>query len=158
MKTKRIQYFLVATALVFLLTNTAWAGDRSQHRQKNQKHRIHQGVRKGQITKREVTHLARQQRSIERYRNHALRDGTLSRGEGRRLNHLQDRASSSIYRNRHNGYNRDQHYQHIRQRYYGPAYGYGYSPHRHYRPHNGYTFYSAWGFPGWTFGFSTHGR
>ena len=158
MKTKRIQAILAATALVFLLANMASAGDRFQHRQNNQKHRINHGVRNGEITKREVTHLARQQRNVEKYRNHALRDGNLSRKEGRRLNHLQDRASGSIYRDRHNGYNRDRHYQHNRQRYSGPAYGYGYTPHRYYRPLSGYTFYSVWASPGWAFGFSTHGR
>jgi hypothetical protein len=81
--------------------------------------------------------------------NHGVRNG---------LNHLQDRASGSIYRDRHNGYNRDRHYQHNRQRYSGPAYGYGYTPHRYYRPLSGYTFYSVWASPGWAFGFSTHGR
>ncbi|MGD8969918.1 MAG: hypothetical protein PVG01_00805 [Desulfobacterales bacterium] len=158
MKTKRIQAILAATALVFLLANAASAGDRFQRRQNNQKHRIYQGVRNGEITKREVTHLARQQRNVEKYRNHALRDGYLSRKEGRRLNHLQDRASGFIYRDRHNGYNRYPHYQHNRRRYSGPAYGYGYSPRRYYRPLSGYTIYSAWALPGCVFGFSTHGR
>jgi hypothetical protein len=158
MKTKRIQAILAVTALVFLLVNMASAGDRFQRRQNNQKHRINHGVRNGEITKREVTHLARQQRNVEKYRNHALRDGNLSRKEGRRLNHLQDRASGSIYRDRHNGYNRDRHYQHTCQRYAGPAYGCGYTPHRCYRPLSGYTFYSVWASPGLAFGFSSHGR
>ena len=158
MKTKRFQAILTATALVFLLANVASAGDRFQRRQNKQKHRISQGVRKGEITKREATHLARQQRSVEKYRNHALRDGNLSRNEGRRLNHMLDRASGSIYRDRHNGYNRDRHHQYNRQRYFRPAYGYGYTPHRYYRPFNGCTFYNVWALPGWTFGFSAHGR
>ena len=158
MKTKRIQAILAATALVFLLANMASAGDRFQRRQNNQKHRINHGVRYGEITKREVTHLARQQRNVEKYRNHALRDGNLSRKEGRRLNHMQDRASGSIYRDRHNGYNRHRHYRQNRQRYSGPVYGYGHTPQRSYRPCSGYTLYSVWAFPGGAFGFSTHGR
>lgn len=158
MKTKRIQAILAVTALVFLLANVAWAGDRIQQRQKSQKHRINQGVKKSEITKREATHLARQQRTVARYRGHALRDGNLSRDEGRRLNHLQNRASGFIYRDRHNGNNRDRHYQYNRQRYSGPVYGYGYNPHRYYRPHSGFTFYSMWALPGWAFGFSTQGR
>jgi hypothetical protein len=71
---------------------------------------------------------------------------------------MQDRASGSIYRDRHNGYNRHRHYRQNAQRYSGPAYGYGHTPHRSYRPCSAYTLYSVWAFPGWAFGFSTHGR
>ena len=153
-----VKTFLMLISLVFIFSNASLAGDRIEHRQNNQKNRINQGVRKGEITKREFTHLARQQRNVEKYRNHALRDGSLSCKEGRRLNYLQDRASGSIYRDRHNGYNRYRHDQHNRQRYSGPAYGYGYTPHRYYRPLSGYIFNSVWALPGWAFGFSTHGR
>jgi hypothetical protein len=158
MKTKRIQAILVAAALVFLLANVASAGDRFQHRQNNQKHRIHQGVKKGEITKREATHLARHQRNVKKYKHHALRDGNLSRSEGRRLNHLQDRASGAIYRNRYNDDNQHRHDQYNRHRYCGPVYGYRYTPHRNFRSHSGYNFYSIWALPGWAFGFSSHGR
>ena len=153
-----VKTFLMVISSVFIFANASFAGDRIQHRQNNQKNRIYQGVRKGEITKREFTHVARQQRSVEKYRKHALRDGHLSRNEGRRLNHLQSRASGSIYRDRHNGYNRDRHHQRNRQRYFRPAYGFGYTPRRYYRPLNGCTFYNVWALPGWTFGFSAHGR
>ncbi|MGA8242805.1 MAG: hypothetical protein WB818_19700 [Desulfobacterales bacterium] len=153
-----VKTFLMLISLVFIFSNASFAGGRIEHRQNNQKNRTYQGVRKVEITKREFTHLSLQQRNVEKYRNPALRDGNLSREEGRRLNYLQDRAGGSIYRDRHNGYNRDRHYQHNRQRYSGPAYGYGYTPHRYYRPLSGYTFYSLWASPGWAFGFSTRGR
>jgi hypothetical protein len=158
MNSHPVKTFLMAVSLVIIFANASFAGDRSQHRQNNQKNRIYQGVRKGEITKREFTHLARQQRSVKKYRNHALRDGNLSRKEGRRLNHMQDRASGSIYRDRHNGYNRQRHYRQNRQRYSGPVYGYGHTPHRYYRSYSGYTLYSVWALPGWAFGFSSHGR
>jgi hypothetical protein len=153
-----VKTFLMVVSLVFIFSNASLAGDRIEHRQNNQKNRIYQGVRKVEIAKGEFTHLARHQRNVEKYRNHAHRDGNLSRKEGLRLNHLQDRASGSIYRDRHNGFNRDRHYQYHRQRYSGPAYGYGCTPHRYYRPVSGYTFSGVWALPGWAFGFSTNGR
>jgi hypothetical protein len=156
MNSHPVKTVLMAVSLVIIFANASFAGDRFQHRQNNQKNRVYQGARKGEITKREFTHLARQQRSVNKYRNHALRDGNLSRKEGRRLNQLQDRASGSIYRDRHNGYNR--HYRQNRRRFSGPVYGYGHTPHRYYRPYSGYTLYSVWTLPGWAFGFSSHGR
>ena len=158
MNSHPVKTVLMAVSLVIIFANASFAGDRFQHRQNNQKNRIYQGARKGEITKRAFTHLARQQRSVNKYRNHALRDGNLSRKEGRRLNQLQDRASGSIYRDRHNGYNRHRHYRQNRRRHSGPVYGYGHTPHRYYRPYSGYTLYSVWALPGWAFGFSSHGR
>lgn len=149
---------LMAASLVIIFANASFAGDRFQHRQNNQLNRIYQGARKGEISKREFTHLARQQRSVKKYSNHALRDGNLGRKEGRRLNHLQDRAGGSLYRSRHNDYNQHRHDQYNRHRYCGPVYGYGYTPHRNFRSDSGYNFYSTWTLPGWAFGFSSHGR
>ena len=153
-----VKTVLMAVSLVIIFANASFAGDRFQHRQNNQKNRISQGVRKGEITKREFTHLARQQRSVRKYRNHALRDGNLSRKERRHLNQLQDRANGTIYRDRHNGYNQHRHDQHKRHRYSRPVYGYRHTPHRNYRSHSGYNFYGMWALPGWAFGFSSHGR
>ncbi|MGW8188062.1 MAG: hypothetical protein ACWGNK_12370 [Desulfobacterales bacterium] len=158
MSSHLVKTVLMAVSLVIFIANASFAGDRSQHRQSHQKNRIHQGVRKGEITKQEFTHLNRQQRSVKKYRNQTLRDGNLSRKESRHLNQLQVRASGSIYRNRHNGTNQYRHDQHNRQRYSGPVYGYGYTPHRNYRFHSGGNFYSIWALPGWAFGFSSYGR
>jgi len=158
MNSHLVKTVLMAVSLVIIFANASFAGDRSQHRQNNQKNRIYQGVRKGEITKREFTHLARQQHSVKKYRNHALKDGNLSRKEGWRLNQLQDRASGSIYRDRHNGYNQHRHDQQNHHRYSGPVYNYGLTPHRNYRSHSGYNFYSFWALPGWAFGFSSNGR
>ncbi len=150
-----VKISIMGISLVFLFAGASLAGDRFDHRQKNQKAKIHQGVRKGDITKRELVHLASRQREIERYRNHALRDGNFSRGESRRIDHMQATANRSIYRHRHNGYNQRRPHPCNHPCYVGPAHGHG---HRYNRPHGGAAFYSAWAFPGWTFGFSAHGR
>ena len=158
MKPFSVKPLLMAVSLVIIFANASFAGDRFQQRQNNQVNRIYQGVRKGEITKREFNQLARQQRSVKKYSHYALRDGNLSRKEGRRLNHLQDRASGAIYRNRHNDDYQHRHDQYNRHRYCGPVYGYRYTPHRNFRSHSGYNFYSIWALPGWAFGFSSHGR
>ncbi len=158
MNSHLVKPFLMAVSLVIIIANASYAGDRSQHRQRNQKNRIYQGVRKGEITKRGFTHLTRQQRSVKKYRDQALRDGNLHRKESRHLSQLQDRAGGSIHRDRHNGYHQHRYNQHNRQRYSGPAYGYGYTPHRNYRSHSGYNFYSIWALPGWAFCFPSLGR
>lgn len=154
MKAFRIPVILAATALLFLSATIASAGDRFQQRQSNQNQRIHQGFRKGQLTGREYAHLSHQQRNVERYRNSALRDGRLDRGERRSLNHFQNRAGRTIYNDRHNHANRHRHPGYKRHAYFGPAYTYGYKPHRYYRPFGRYPFYSAWATPGWGFVFS----
>jgi hypothetical protein len=158
MRLHLVKTVLMAFSLVIIIADVSFAGDPSQLRQSYQKNRIYQGVRKGEITKRDFTHLLRQQRSVEKYRNQALRDDNLSRKESRHLNQLQDRASGSIYRNRLNGYHHYRHDQHKRQRYSGPVYGHGYTLHRNYRFHSGNNFYSIWALPGWAFGFSSYGR
>ncbi|MFZ0131535.1 MAG: hypothetical protein WAK95_03260 [Desulfobacterales bacterium] len=154
MKAIRIHVILAATTLLFLSASVASAGDRFQQRQNNQNQRIYQGIRNGQITKREFAHLSHQQRNLERYRNFALRDGRLDRGERRSLNHFQDRAGRSIYNDRHNDANRHRHPGYAGHTYFGPADANGYKSHRTYRPFGRHPFYRAWATPGWGFVFS----
>ncbi|MFZ0726963.1 MAG: hypothetical protein WAM61_14355 [Desulfobacterales bacterium] len=154
MKAIKIQVILAAIALVFLLATVVSAGDRFQQRQNIQQQRIHQGLRNGQITKREHIHLTHQQRNVKQFRNFAMRDGRVDRGERRTLNHFQDRAGRSIHDDRHNQANRYRHPGDVRHNYFGPAYAYGGRPHRYYRPVGRYPFYHAWATPGWGFVFS----
>lgn len=75
---------------------------RINQRQDRQEQRIKQGVKSGTLTKRETAGLAKQQASIARYEARSRADGPgLTRAERLRLEQKQDRASKSIYRQKH---------------------------------------------------------
>jgi len=74
-------------------------------RRENQQDRIAQGVRSGQLTARETSHLESREARV----NHEVRadrrahDGHLTAQERRQVNRQQNRMSKSIYRDKHNG-------------------------------------------------------
>lgn len=99
---KKIMLVSAAAALlVFSFLGTALA-EPARAREARQQHRIHQGVRSGEITRGEYRALERGQMRIERARRNAWRDGHMSRYEHRRISHMQNRASRSIHTARHN--------------------------------------------------------
>jgi Ni/Co efflux regulator RcnB len=98
---------LVATALLALSTTVAMAQNINQ-RKDNQQDRIGQGVRSGQLTARETSHLEGREASINR-EEHAMRradDGHLTRGDRAALTSRQNRVSRSVYRDKHNAFHR----------------------------------------------------
>lgn len=102
MKTGKL--ILSAAALIALCAPLTFAQNIHQ-RKVNQQKRIGQGVKSGQLTPRETSHLERQQRSI----NHEERNmrkadnGHLTTADRRALNRRQNRASANIYAKKHNG-------------------------------------------------------
>ncbi len=70
-------------------------------RQMNQQSRIHQGVRSGELTRREVRHLEGDQRDVRQLERAYKSDGTLTGAERRDLNHEQNQASRDIYKQKH---------------------------------------------------------
>ncbi len=71
-------------------------------RQSNQKARIKQGVRSGELTKKEAGKLRKQQRNIKRAENRAKADGKITKREKQQIKRKQDRASRNIARKKHN--------------------------------------------------------
>jgi hypothetical protein len=72
-----------------------------------QRERIRDGIRSGQLTRREAGRLINQQRRIEAFERRARQDdGRLDRHERRRLNQMLDRSSRSISREKNDGHNR----------------------------------------------------
>jgi hypothetical protein len=70
--------------------------------QYDQRRRIHQGVRSGELTRREASRLYSRSTDLSRDYWRDRRDGGgLSRGERRRLEVRQDHLSRSIYRQKH---------------------------------------------------------
>lgn len=79
--------------------------------QRDQRQRIHQGVRSGELTRQETSRLYR--RSVDLSRDYARdrRDGNgLSSGERRRLEARQSSLSRSIYRQKHDRQDRNRRY------------------------------------------------
>lgn len=71
-------------------------------REKNQKVRVTEGVKSGELTRRETRQLARQQRHIKKTEKAAKADGKVTARERRQLKREQRRANANIYRKKHN--------------------------------------------------------
>jgi hypothetical protein len=74
---------------------------RVDHREKNQRHRIQNGVASGELTRRETANARHDQRTIRRSECRAKADGVVTRSERARLDHKQDRASRQLLRDKH---------------------------------------------------------
>src|ERR1044072_4272005 len=75
-------------------------------RQHNQRERIQQGVKSGELTRRETGRLAEEQRDIHQLEHAYKSDGTLTGAERRDLQHEQNQASRDIYRQKHDAQDR----------------------------------------------------
>ncbi|MBT8440259.1 MAG: hypothetical protein KJO91_11070 [Gammaproteobacteria bacterium] len=99
-----------------------------------QKSRIRQGVKSGELTRKEASKLRHQQKKIAKLERKLSRDGYLTRHERKKLNRRQNKASERIYRLKHNDQSRDHGHQHHKShrghhdgRYNKPYYNdYGY--------------------------------
>lgn len=90
---------------IFIFAMLSWhaeAQTASDVRQVNQRVRVHQGVKTGEITRREQRRLNSQQRHIRRVERRAKADGNYTRQERRMVNRKQNRASRNIRRAKNN--------------------------------------------------------
>lgn len=91
--------FLSAFIIMLIISTTtnAQAGrSRIQHK------RIADGVRSGELTRRETRQLAAQQRDIRLDKREARADGMVTRDERREIRKEKRHASRNIYRKKHN--------------------------------------------------------
>lgn len=79
-------------------------------REAEQRGRIREGIRNGSITRSEAHKLYGEQRKIQSYERHALRDGRLDHHEREHLDHLLNHSSRDIYHQKHD----DEYYHHRR--------------------------------------------
>jgi hypothetical protein len=105
---KRAVNILLATSFILGLcmvsmANTPGINRRERHQQK----RIVRGLRSGELTIRETARLEHQQASIRRFERRAKSDGNLSWRERQRLDNRLDRANRNIYRQKHDGQDRN---------------------------------------------------
>jgi hypothetical protein len=75
-------------------------------RQERQQARIRQGVRSGELTRREAHRAREEQRDIRQLERAYKSDGTLTRAERVDLHREQNQASRQIYRQKHDAQDR----------------------------------------------------
>lgn len=99
--------FFMITAVAAALGASAFAGPTIVQRQHRQQARINQGVRSGELTRREAAELrakeARLNRQIQRDR---VDGGGLTAKERNKIDKLQDALSREITREKHDGQSR----------------------------------------------------
>jgi len=105
---RKIVSFLLAAMFVLGASAVSMAGsrgiDRRQHREQQ---RINQGIRSGELTRMEARRLQAGLLRIRRDERRARADGRLSQRERARLHRELSRESRSIYRQTHDGQDRN---------------------------------------------------
>jgi hypothetical protein len=100
-------FTLIAAGIIATAGASYAAAPRGTHdprinaRQHNQRERICQGVRSGELTRRETARLAEGQRDIRQLEHAYKSDGTLTRYERRDLQHELNQQNRVIYRQLH---------------------------------------------------------
>jgi hypothetical protein len=93
---------VVTVALAFAggaLAQTATPG--IDKRQANQEKRIDQGVKSGELNKREAARLEKREGKLQADKEKAAADGKVTKKERRQLNREANRDSKAIYRQKH---------------------------------------------------------
>ncbi|MDX2030173.1 MAG: hypothetical protein SF339_05870 [Blastocatellia bacterium] len=76
-------------------------------RQGNQRKRVRQGIRSGELTRGEVRSIRKDQQEVREEKREAKADGVVTREERREIKQEQNQASRRIYRKKHNRRDRD---------------------------------------------------
>jgi len=104
---RKLFSILLLAALAVATASATLAGTRGiDARERHQQYRIREGIRDGQLTRREAERLEAQQARIRVDERFAKADGHVSYRERRRLDRELDRASRDIYRQKHDGQSR----------------------------------------------------
>lgn len=99
---KTIMLFIAACMIVGLtLLAAAQTTPKVTERQKNQQARIKEGVKSGELTRREAVKLETQQAKIQAEKRMAKADGKVTAAERAKLQHDQNKASMHIYKEKH---------------------------------------------------------
>ena len=104
---KRLVSIVLSAVFVMGLCIVASAQTRYvNRRERHEQRRIHQGIRSGELTRREAFRLESQQARIRIAERFAKSDGHFTRRERLRLDRRLDRASRDIYRQKHDSQDR----------------------------------------------------
>jgi uncharacterized membrane protein YebE (DUF533 family) len=102
MKTK-----VLTTAIVLFALFTSASAQTIKQKSKNERHRIAQGVKSGELTKSEAKNLAQDQREIHQDVKAAKADGVVTKEERKDIKQDQRQTSRKIYRKKHNARDRN---------------------------------------------------
>ena len=106
MKYSRIIISLFAAVLMAGTLVAQEATPKINERQVNQQKRIRQGVRSGQLTRKEARHIEVREARIQHEKMMAKADGRVTMAERRRLNRELNHQSKMIYHKKHNRHHR----------------------------------------------------
>jgi len=100
---KNLNWLALATAAALAVPAYAQTQStpRIDQRQANQEQRIQQGVRSGELTKKEAARLEKGQARVQKMEDKAMADGKVTKKEARRIEHAQDVQSKKIFREKH---------------------------------------------------------
>jgi hypothetical protein len=95
---------LIAGAVLVLASSAGFAQNAADtvQRDVNQQQRIENGLQSGALNTREAAKLEHEEAHVDRMQSQALKDGTLSPAEKRRLAAAQNKTSRDIYAAKHN--------------------------------------------------------
>lgn len=100
---------LVAALFVcgFAIASNAQSTPVVDKREANQKHRIKDGVKSGELTKAEAHRLHKNQKNIKHAEAKAKADGVVTPGERAKLDNKQDKANKRIAKQKHDKQDRN---------------------------------------------------
>ena len=97
----RMGALLLAVTVTSGLANATTTTSRIDKRQANQQERIDQGVKSGELTRKEAARLQKGQQHVDRMESRAMADGKMTPRERQRIERAQDEQSKKIYREKH---------------------------------------------------------
>ena len=92
---------VIAAALAAISVPALAGTPRLDAREHNQRQRIVQGVRSGELTRPEARRMVAGERRLHAHERYAKSDGVVTAGERARLERNADRMSARIYRQKH---------------------------------------------------------
>ncbi len=101
MKSTKFVTAAAIAALAFPAYAPTTSTPRIDQRQANQQQRIDQGVKSGQLNKKEAARLEKGQERIQKMENKAMADGKMTKKERAEIEKAQDRESRRIAREKH---------------------------------------------------------
>jgi hypothetical protein len=105
---KRLGMAFLAVVLSLGLTSATFAQTSDtktpviNKRQERQKNRIKQGVKSGEMTKKETIEARADQKEIREEKREAKADGDVTAKERAKIQHKENKSSRQIYRSKHN--------------------------------------------------------
>lgn len=105
---RKIVSFLISVLFIVGASTASMAGSRGINaRQHREQQRINQGIRSGELTRREAVRLEAGLARIRTYERFARSDGNLTARERAHIQHGLNRESRSIYRQKHDRQDRN---------------------------------------------------